>query len=575
MGYCYNCGKPFHPEDLFCENCGINLDCPDYTTKGESFKNTNKVGYIFTNIKALSQKLHVKSAWLSEQFLLFIERKKVFGVFYSLIDVSEYNPRMSINKENEVRLSPSDSWITHQRLLMDCYIYDTEQKDLNVEYLFIIGGHDIIPMPEVSNHMPKNDPKIDTDLPYAYLYGQQTREMLESGTLFYHPSMLLVGRLPLAEDAVSGDIINYLERDLEISQNGFPNGCLYGQCDPHWEKVSGYVVNEYISKEDASHNLKDYLYRSLVLTPHVTITEEKQCPPLNKETLHISRFLRKDAVIYYFNMHGADFPSVPYFLGFGSYPESPPFPGIAPVYMAQTQIPNIVVTEACYGARFINAKAEDSMLLSSMQHLTMLYVGSSRTSIGAVDRNDSTIYISHADVIAKYFIDGLLKGFDAAQALFIGRQKVIQESSACPTTYMTITEFNLFGDPTLTFYGVDTSGIKSLNNQNADKYSMSKSLMSEKDYSKVEIKEINLFKSDSILDKVRQAVNKNINDIHQKITMHLYAHYRIQPRKLNHVLEIKTNQKKELLYIYEESESRYVWVEVDERNQIKSVSITK
>ena len=47
---------------------------------------------------------------------------------------------------------------------------------------------------------------------------------------------------------------------------------------------------------------------------------------------------------------------------------------------------NIVVTEACFGGKYIGLPTNGSMLLSSMSNSTMLYLGSSVTAYGTIDK---------------------------------------------------------------------------------------------------------------------------------------------------------------------------------------------
>lgn len=578
MPYCFNCGHLIVEDDFFCGSCGTALQQNKFNSESKSTDSRiDKRGYVLTNLDALSQKLSIKSSKLKDILLSFIEEKKKWSVFYTLIDVSNYEPQLSENKGyGKIRLSPSEPWQTHQRLLTDRYVYDVEQQHLDVDYLFIIGGHDIIPMPKVPNYIAseQHNATVDTDMPYGYLYGSQTQPLLESGELFCLQAMLHIGRLPLATDAVPKDLFHYLEQNITVTENGFPKGKAYGQCDPHWKKVSELVMGDLLSDDYNFSGNSNYIYQSLVLSPSVTTTNEQYHPLLDHETLHIDRFFNENAVLYYFNMHGGNFPDGPHFVG-----EIPPvtkdyLPGISPRSLGNALLSNIVVTEACYGARFIGATVENSMLLSAMRNKTMLYVGSSRVSFGNVDQNG--MGISCADIIAKYFTNTFLEGLDAGQAFFISKYYAIHLQPENILSYTTTIEFNLFGDPTLTFYGAENTKATAKTMSQSAKFDQTPQILIRKeDYSKFQIKEINIAASQSILERVRQSVNRNIHDSHQLINEHLYSQYGIQPRKLHRVFEINNQFEKNHLYIYEKDDISQIWVTVDANNQIKRVLTTK
>ena len=93
-------------------------------------------------------------------------------------------------------------------------------------------------------------------------------------------------------------------------------------------------------------------------------------------------------------------------------------------------------------------------MLASLFTNTLAFVGSSRVAWGAVDdlsSSQSRVLVSYADIIAGYFINAILQGYTVAEALFIARGAVLQETvPGDPHTALTVVEFNLFGDPMIT-----------------------------------------------------------------------------------------------------------------------------
>lgn len=565
MKYCHNCGNKVNDADCFCAECGTRLvleDAPDlYGQKDDAV-----YGYIFTNVKFLSKKLSVSRDRLLELINAFINARSEQGVQYMLLDVSDYEVK-TMSRE-KISLQPTEGWETHQRLLMDRYSYDVDKCGINVCYLYIIGGHDIIPMPSVGKHILPKDGRIDTDIPYSSLYGSKTEAMIDDGTIFQSAQMLFVGRLPLAADATFNDLINCFQNTVDVAYNGLDSHRMYGQCDPHWKGVSGSVTCDLHEAGCFPEYEADskYYYRSLWLTPYVTVKDNT-----------IDEVFDRRASCYYFNMHGSNAPQVPQFIGVGMNEGEGSYIGVCPEHIASAECLNMLVTEACYGARFIGRKKNESMLLSAMSGKTVVYIGSSRIAFGAGDENCvSGVYpISSADIIASAALTALHCGVPAGVALYYARQAVVEaqkiSSVYTPTTLM---EFNLFGDPSLAmYYDEDKSSVLS----KYEKGVMPKAPICETLLPvKIERKDLyNRAGDNSILNIIRQKVDDNVMQISKTIEMHLYANYNISPRHLESVIQYKTSfGEKSCLYQYLYGDF-YVLVETDGTDKICNVLTTK
>ena len=112
----------------------------------------------------------------------------------------------------------------------------TKESGQAPEYLFIIGGDDTIPMPCIKHYIrnDKHDDTIDTDLLYAYPYGEKVLPLFENMEIFKYDQQFFIGRLPFGNDASIEDLYNYLYRDLEQTL-GVALEEAYGQCDPNWK----------------------------------------------------------------------------------------------------------------------------------------------------------------------------------------------------------------------------------------------------------------------------------------------------------------------------------------------------
>ena len=294
------------------------------------------------------------------------------------------------------------------------------------------------------------------------------------------------------------------------------------------EKVE---VSQYLSEE--------YYYRRLILSPMVT-----------KE--NVNQVLDTDADLYYFNLHGGEGAESRGYFG----ATTPQYGGnmysvILPEHMMTLKKRNAVISEACYGGKFIGLDKRRSMLLASLFTNTLSFVGSSRVAWGSVDSssNPEESSLFAADIIAHIFIQAAIEGYDAGQSLFMARSMLLQKSGwGDPYAALTITEFNLYGDPALLLFGHKPGGEKP-----AFKIAGKASLApkgSRKDKCTVERLDINGTGA-SVLQQVRGAVNANIMDMHSMISQYLYSNYSVEPRKLDSAFRLKYDSgKEEILFNY-------------------------
>lgn len=556
MSFCHNCGFRVCDTDVFCPECGAKL---------HQLKDTSVQlhGYLLTNLRIISAKSGMSVAIIRSTLERFIQCRSRQGVNFLLLDVSDYSSPFVGG--NSYSLCPEDGWSMHQQLLTDRYCYDVDHCGHDVSYLFIIGGHDVIPMPKVGEHCCEREDQIDSDLPYGMLYGRKTEDMLLDRTLFQVPQMLHVGRLPLSlkREEVYEELAAFVDRTIAVCQDGLPGISMYGQVDPHWKFVSAAVAEEFVKSGRVStlpSIEEEEVFGSLVLTPKVDLER-------------VSDFFNDQASFYYFNMHGSNAPQSPYFYG-QAMDSRCMSPGVSPAELSSAKRNNVVVTEACYGARFIGYGRESSMLMSSLgKGKTVSYLGSSRIALGALDSGFSgESSLSHADLIAKTFMSSLLAGYSTGQALFLARRKVLESDGICshaaPTT---IIEFNLFGDPSLHLYGAEAS-------LKVFQTSMKESLYRCGDVP-VKVNAHKVFSSSamsgSILSRIRLQVDTNFRQIRYMLEEHLYSMYNIRPKSLNNVYCCKSPTDETYSYNFAGENGDVIVVELDRHNKIKKVLTEK
>ena len=576
--FCPECGHRIEDQNIhFCPECGARIEQESNTEKKAPVKphpqGMSMHGLIFTNLGLLAEKTGTDEQSLMAIFDAFIRQKREYGISYKLVDAGNYTYRKSgfWGNSKKVHLKITSPLWDYMDILMDVHNGEQAAGDEISQYLFIIGGSDIIPMPCIHHYIPNdsNDDSIDTDMLYAYPYGKEMITLLENQAAFTYDQLFFVGRLPLGEDASLEDLCGYLERNIDYS-NGFPMNEAYGQCDPHWKKVSSYVANDLLNGNyfrDLSRYLSpDHYYNRLLLSPMVVEG-------------NLQQVFHTNASLYYFNLHGGEgLESRGYAGVMLNKEEYGALPAIEPEHMMTCEEPNIVISEACYGGRFIGLDQHHSMMLASLFTNTLAFVGSSRVAWGAVDDASSPqsgVSVSYADIIAGYFISAILQGYTVAEALFIARSAVLQGTvPGDPHAALTVVEFNLFGDP-MTTMNVRT------NLKSGNKITSKTTLVDPNTKIGCTIEKIKTEKENgSILEQVRGAVNANIQQIHATIGQHLYASYGIKPRPMEEVLKIKySNGQEEMKFNYDLTSERQIparfVVTTSSDGKIKSVYTTR
>lgn len=533
---------------------------------------------IFTNINQLSKKFKVESSLLNELFKQFIDIKKKAGITYHLADVSNYTYKCKkgfLGISKKVSLDSKSELGEYLDILADIIESKKAENETPPTYLFIIGGHDTIPMPRIKNYEPYKDinKTVDTDILYAYPYGSEMIPLLESKELFRYEQAFHIGRLPFGNNSNYNSLFNYLQRDInctygiEISQS-------YAQCDPNWKNVSTRVSKEskaggFLRNLDGQLS-DEYYYNRMILSPMVHIE-------------NVQQIFDKKASLYYYNLHGGYTEKFYYGAIKGTKNATPV---LSPGEMKSCENPNIVASEACYGARFIGLNEEESMLLSSIHSQTMNFLGSSRLSWGCGDGDITSPQqagVMNADIMAYAFMRALLEKHTVGEAMFIARRSVFSnQNPADPKTALTIVEFNLFGDPTLFLVPQrENATNKSINIVQTDE----EPLCSKETPLATHIEEIeNNDKQDtpvSILQQVRNAVNANIAQMHDIIGKHLYKAYGIEPRPADSIFKIKyANGNEEYNFKYEVSDKnaqipQYISVTTTSAGNIKEINTSK
>jgi hypothetical protein len=530
-------------------------------------------GLILTNIASLSHRLKIDEVALKGIISNYIEDLKNLGLSYRLIDASDYTYMQSnlFGKHKHVSLTGKDPWYAYADLTLDQHEWEKKKGMPESEYLFIIGGSHDVPMPTLPNflasHMKGKDKTMDTDLLYAYPYGEKMEQDLLSQRLFRYDALFYVGRLPIADNASLDDLTDYLDRSVRL-ECSVPVGAAYSQCDPHWKKITE-VITAPLAKAglfpDYSKMPDQVIFRNRIfLTPAVILDEEDEHPLFNY-----------DAGYIFFNMHGSDDMGSYHFYGQEMGPDGEFYCGFSPRMISGSNRPNILFTQACYGGRFVGYPKQYSMVLTALTGNTMVFIGSSRTALGGVDSGGQ---LSTSDILAEAFNRHVMTGKSVGAAFFAARIATFKHKPGDPSHALTIAEFNLFGDPMIHLAVPNSEFVTAHVSKSAP--------LGQNEVLNVPTEEVLMNKSvggapQSMLSQLRSAVDANIMKIHEVIAKQLYEQYNIPAREPLIITRKKyPDGHSELGYDYPlngapGTETNVAFVTANDKGDIQNVVLTK
>lgn len=567
MKFCFKCGSPLSGGEKFCPRCGQKLVTPVAPPQDDGhvvqppqpvppsapvpeeqplekirrYRKCSRHGIIFTDLDVLSDMFNVEKKTLSKLLDQYADLMEASDIDYSVVDVSDYRfiSKAAGRRGKKAEFTSTSPWWDYQHVLYDILSYEKEKGLPESNYLFIIGGHEVIPVPAINHYLDDKRlhfKDIETDVLYGYPYGPHTQYALESTELYTQEMYYLVGRLPIPTDVGVGYLQNYLQNAVNICR-GLPVKKIYAQCDPHWKELTSWLMspfNKIGMLPDRSNISRHYSYGNVMLGPDVT-------------SEHIHAVMDTDTDLIYLNLHGAWDPDAPAYYG-----EDMDRTAVAEIFpISATAIPdgcNVLVTEACYGGRYVGYRVFQSMMQSAMGHKTVIGLASSRTAFGYDGPPGG-----NADALCGRFTVYLLSGYAAADALNKARADFFGEDGMLsPHDATTLCEFNLFGDPSLHAYAVGEDGMKAA--------PVVKNI-APKDfpwgYEQQTLKSAD--KPQSILDQVRGAVDANVMQISRTIGKELYEKYGLSPREPETIRRLKyRNGRQRLVYTYGEGERSYV-----------------
>lgn len=300
--------------------------------------------------------------------------------------------------------------------------------------LLIVGGPKVVPFHRLPNPIDDIDNDVLSDNPYATTDENYFVPSWPTGRLpgdaGSDPAPLLTQLGSVAEHrghkpSRASGLRRFLSRLIPAFLRGGRTVPSFGYTAQVWRRASNSVFRP-IGK------------------PHTLVIS----PPTEAE--YLPKEQQKPTKLAYFNLHGLEDTADWY----GQRdpietPDGPDYPvALRPENIVNSgRAPQLVFSEACYGANIIKKHVEDAICLKFLTSGTLAVIGSTCTSYGSI----STPLIA-ADMLGKSFWNFLQEGYPAGEALRRAKLTLIREMHKRQgyldgEDQKTLIQFVLYGDP--------------------------------------------------------------------------------------------------------------------------------
>lgn len=501
-------------------------------------------------------------------------QQEVYDVFNNFIQTA-YDKQMYWHFADIATAVPVKTW-ENINAFVSQQMQSLQAKASADYHLFIVGGDDVIPIPRIIDPYENGGDKIPADMCYCF-EGNLIESMIEEQDFYLDVSEARnnVARLPLENGILSTKITEDLASYFNLSS-------LY---------AGGIPVGNVVMSSN-----RDWVPASATMTEHLPLLYSAEDPELVKNGMYISpklitsnndvmeiyaRSLKK-ADMLMFNLHGADLHSHP---GFYSTDEA-----FSPACL-QNSNARVFNTVACFGARFINYKRNESMLLSALYGGGVLLYTGSLVPVPMYyhpELNEARELLLNpgtgSEVFMRLYPLYQFKGMTAGKALLRAKcdyfnmcRHVENDGFSLSTALM----FSLYGNPMLHVRKRKHVIEAALQNDamppapiKAYKQPLRKTLIN---------RVVTQNQSQSLLEQVRGYVDENLAAIRSMAEQYIYNQLGLPPRDLDSIDQfsrptIDGNYELGYLFHYRNKTAKYAadsHVELDKAGNIKRVYTVK
>ena len=232
--FCPECGTKVDADARFCPNCGTRLDSleeePEQVEENSFYENSDdeQIGVIFTDTHKLSEKYGCSQDEVMTVIESFREQSREHGMEWYLLDASEY-----------VEDTDEPFWLDYNEAISDFMQEYELPRGVKVP-VFIIGGHDVIPIPMVEDVFGSSDTgHIPCDMCYCF-GGNFFSDLWDYGDHSITEDYVRnnIARLPLEDGAMdtslADDLGDYFERCTQYYDEGLSVDAVMMEANASW-----------------------------------------------------------------------------------------------------------------------------------------------------------------------------------------------------------------------------------------------------------------------------------------------------------------------------------------------------
>lgn len=573
--FCPECGSRNPAASCFCANCGTRLDAENdeadslvgsyvLPSTPPLMPGDAQYGILYTDTKKLAAKYRCEQKNVFEVLDKFIGNAARFDMHWHLIDAAEHYGSFNDN----------EFWLEHNELISRC------MEERNIAYgiktpLFLIGGHDVIPIPMVEDVFGSSDEGfIPCDMCYCFI-GNFFSDLWEYGdhSITEKSVRNTVSRLPLEdgelESTLEDDLDSYFEHCRLFYEDGIQGNSVMMTANASWLPASR-TMSEHLPllyHSDEPELVQDGMY----VSPPVSADDDSAGPLL--QTLESVDMLM-------FNLHGADRHDMPGFYNDCGEAFS--------IDMLNETTARVFNTVACYGARYHGYERYESMMLTSLYEDGFLLYAGSLIPVPMMDLNVPDGVEVHegsgSEHLMPIFCMEQFSGVPMGEALMRAKLNyfnVFRHFERDDFSMATMMMFSLYGNPMLHMRRNEEVIRRAKEENVLPVLPQSKDIPVRMKRTKrvIDKKQTAL----SLLEQIRNCVDNNIAAIHKTVEENLYRSLGLEPRWLSHVDSFSIPNgdgtfEEGYCYTYNDSSKPYArnsWVEVDRNGNVKRVVRTK
>lgn len=504
-------------------------------------------------------------------------------------------------KNMEGALEEDASWMDYAQLLTD-YTEGVGIRQSAHTPLFIIGGSDIIPMPDFYASVGHDIKTIeDSDLLYCFPINYTWKRVSINDAIFN------VARLPLdyvgkgnLNTTIEQDLGAYFRRTLDSLESGIPfsyammisNSGKNGRNDWTWTSADVMAKLPQQQLDNDGILTKDNMF----LCPTLDVLGEEYLG--NEYVEQYKQYLKKTDMLF-INLHGSPNKNSSGYLGAEN---GTAYWGMTTELMKQLNVP-IINAFPCYGARFGQYyfdnndgsvsdyevyDREDSMLLTSFyESKVLLFTGSCTCSIcsnvigsgsttdhinASVSAVDLLMPAGYAEAMLKLYACYLIQGEPAGYALLHAKIDYLNYRAKYENkdlVFLTLNQFNLFGCPTLYLSTQDAT--------HQLKESFKSFYVESQELPDVNYKiEFDKFEQgiDAVLNRAKKLVDSNLKLLDDKIRTQLYGSLELKEEELTRIESVEYNGQQSYNLTYFKKNAlypEYYIVQTDKNGKINEI----